>query len=397
MLDSGRRHDIVRITARYSGRAVCMLRGLGSRMTLTMLLICTTLISPVLQVRAAPVSGNLLQALSTAPAGSTLYFTDWDLLRRYKGVPNLNSKSPLAARLHFLISLSHGQALMSAYGLNYSQRQAKDWSWDSTDLAWESNPNFSGSIVYVLAFRPGFDLAPVVAHFKQRHFTLAMYHGTPIYSHDMTVTSNWLTEFAVLNTAVLADRRMLVLSHDPGAVHMILDVIRKSTASLANDAAARGAASALGATGAAVVMPGPDACSAFGDSALLASVLNGGIANSDALRKQIAALQKLLSQLHMYGGYALGYHYEGKRPIVLLTLHYPDAASARADLALRKSIATTGLSLTDKRPYSAILFTVAGALVQGSDMTLRLRPLHDEPQPVFNMIFQRDMLFAACP
>ncbi len=382
--------------AKHVHPRVGLLRALGSRVTLMVLLTCTALLGPARQVQAAPVTGNLLQALSAAPAGSTLYYTDWDLLRSYEGVPDLNSKSSMAARLRFMLSLNHGQALVSAFGAEYFQKQAKYWSWDSTDLAWESTSNSDDVPVYVLAFRPGFDLAPVIAHFTQRGFSRAMYHGTPIYAHPFSPSVDWMTDFSLVNTAVLADRHMLVLSFNPDQVRRVLDVIRRSAPSLADDVSVRQAAGALGPTGAAVVMPGLVACTSFSFSALSAKLMSGN-PNVDTMRKQLEQELKLLRQLHSYTGFALGYHPEGKQPIGLLALHYPDAAAARADLVQRWSIATSGLGDISNRPYSADFFTVAGAAVQGSDLVLRLQPLHDQPQILFSLIFQGDMLFAACP
>src|SRR5262249_35522681 len=83
----------------------------------------------------------LHQALALAPATAINFaFTDWSVLKRYKGAQGLTSKSDKDARLRFLLSLNKDQAIASGYGLDeaVSQDEARVWSWDSTDLIWES-------------------------------------------------------------------------------------------------------------------------------------------------------------------------------------------------------------------------------------------------------------------
>src|SRR4051812_26277129 len=62
-------------------------------------------------------SEHLAQALALTPTdGRAAYFTDWTLIKQYRGVPALNSKSPIDQQTAFLFALSKDQASPNIYG-----------------------------------------------------------------------------------------------------------------------------------------------------------------------------------------------------------------------------------------------------------------------------------------
>lgn len=382
-----------------------MTRTIGRRSVAALLLALVGLapVAPSL-ARAQPApDGYLSAALAMAPAGANaVYFTDWSLIKRYEDATGLTSKSPLAARLRFLRSTYQGEAVASAYGFDHFAGHADAWSWDSTDLLWETTlDNRNGPPAYVLAFRADFDFAPVVAHLIARGFTRGNYHGIPIYAHKMDISAPWLqtTDFGILNTAVLADRKMLVLSSSPRIVPAVLDAYGGRGAVFSANAGVAATAARLGTVAAAIVAPGVATCRALGGADILAKLPAG----------QAAVVRKLLrsrGQLHPYEALGLGYRYEdttssGTRTASahsagLVVMHYADARTAAADLAPRRAIATDGRSLVTNLPYREGVFTVLGAAADRGDLTLQLRPAHDQPRRLFEMFVRRDMIFAGC-
>jgi hypothetical protein len=71
--------------------------------------------------------------------------------------------------------------------------------------------------------------------------------------------------------------------------------------------------------------------------------------------------------------------------------------SANSDLPLRRDLAEFGASVQGGQPYSQVAFTMIRADVEGSDLTLTVRPIADEPRRHFQMVLARDVLFALCP
>jgi len=137
-------------------------------------------------VRAAapPSARGLSRALALIPTTAReVDVTDWTLLKAYEGAPALTSASPAAARHRFFTALTRDQATPANCSSQEDERNAASWSWDATDLSWEASSVFpDGAPACVLAFRPGFALAPVIAHFVRRGFHESLYHGVPIYT-----------------------------------------------------------------------------------------------------------------------------------------------------------------------------------------------------------------------
>jgi hypothetical protein len=93
----------------------------------------------------------------------------------------------------------------------------------------------------------------------------------------------------------------------------------------------------------------------------------------------------------------VAYRYDGNVPVGTFVLRFPDPASASSDFPLRRALAEFGASAQGGQPYSQVAFTMTAADVEGSDLTLTVRPIGDEPRRLFQMVFARDVLFALCP
>ena len=333
----------------------------------------------------------LLQALALAPATVTDFaFTDWSALTQYKGAQGLTSKSDKDARQRFLVSLNQDQALASAYGVDYAlaQDEASLWSWDSTDLIWESTVS-PGPPVYTLRLRDDFDFTPVAKHFEERGFHKETYREAALYTHRLDLTVDWAPPLGIFNTAILASAKLLILSSSPDSVRSVLDVFAKVAGSLADDAAFAGVATQLSGAASAELAPGAYICSRIFD-----------VLGPRVTPEQLAQLRQTVAdagQVHVYGALGVGYHDEQSRPVGLLVFHYAASGDAQVDLAARRTLASTASSLLTNKPYSDEVFSVEAATASGSDLVLRVRPVQDQPQRLFIMWYSRDLLFAACP
>jgi hypothetical protein len=328
---------------------------------------------------------DVTQALALAPADTTDFaFTDWALIKQYKGAQNLTSKSDLQTRVHFAISTNQDQAVASAYDLSFFTQQADTWSWDSTDLVWESTISAQSAPVYVLKFRDDFDFAPVIAHFQQRGFTKGTYRGATVYSHPFDLTVDWLLELGVFNTAMLPDQHIFVLSSALAGVHAALDAYNGAAKSLADDAGFSAVAAQMGAVAALEMTTSSVLCSAIG-------VTPRG--PNPAVQQQLAAA----GTLHSYAVLGVGYLDESSQPVGLIVLHYTASGDAQADVTPRGKLARDGTSIATNNPYSQDVFTLDSATANGSDLLLRVHPVNAMPLRLFTMYYDRDLLFAAYP
>ncbi|MDQ3248467.1 MAG: hypothetical protein M3Q45_04585 [Chloroflexota bacterium] len=354
---------------------------------------------PTVTVSFTEISAHLGQALTVAPVDArAIYFTDWALLKAYKGVPNLNSESPIDARMAFMLTLNEDQATPSVYGARAFLRFAEEWGWDSTDLRWEVTIESAGPPVHILKLRDDFDLAPVLSKFSEREFHQQTLAGTTIYTHEMALTEDWFTvgELSIANTAVISAARLLIFSSSPDALQATLDVYAGQAKSLGDDADVQTTAAALGDVAGAIITPGIDTCRGLSFDAIAQTLLRDDPASEENLAE---LKQKLLggSTLHPYTGFALGYRYADDRPVGLIVMHFPNAEDAQADLAVRRTAAETGISVVTGQPLSESVFTLDDARVTGNALVLQLRPQNDQPTRLFQMFFTRDMAFAGCP
>jgi hypothetical protein len=350
-------------------------------------------------------AGHLEQALAMVPADSSrIYFTDWELIKAYEGFPELSSERPMDERMSFMKAfigdVATGapprQAVLPGYGYNRFLIHAETWSWDSTDLVWEvSLERGSAPPAYVLQLRDDFDFGPLLELFEERGYGRSERQGVTVFSHDMDLEQEWVrkSEFGILNTAVMVDERRLVLSSALEGVQAIVDVIEGGARSLAEDPAAAATAERLGEVAAAYLSAGPTACMSSGDPLQAWSDQGMG-------EEQLAQMRELMEEVppvHFYSGLGLGYRYEKERPLGLVVMHYPRTEEAEGDLETRRRLAEEGSSLAFEGTLREAVFTLEGAAVEGSDLVLRVRPVDDMPRRLFEMVFQRDMVFAGCP
>jgi len=342
----------------------------------------------------------LLDALSFVPAAAvstTVFFTDWSVLKAYVGFDTAFQQSPEDAERALASSLGRDQAAASAFGANHPD-QAALWGWRSSDLQWEVNFTSSTGIpVYVLRFSAGFQFGPLVSLFEQRGFTQTESHGVAIHSHPLDLRAEWLvkSELAIINTAVVAEDGVLVLSSSAAALDEVLSAYQQEVPTLSADAAAQAVAGRLRGVASAILVIGPGACWSLSADPALASFVNAS--DPQGVYATLKALLTERADLHVYTGFGVGYRYDGELPIGAFVFHFLDPASASLDLPLRRALAESGASAQGGQPYSQVVFTMTGADVEGSDLILTVRPVGDEPRRLFQMVFARDMLFALCP
>jgi len=342
----------------------------------------------------------LLDALSFVPVtaiSTIVFFTDWSVLKAYVGFDEALQQSAEDAEKALASSMGQGQTAASAFGANQPEEAAL-WGWRSSDLEWEANfPNSTGIPVYVLRFRSGFRFGPLMSLFEQRNFTQTESHGVPVYSHPLDLRVEWLvkSELAILNTAVVAEEGLLVLSSSLAALDEVLSAYREEVPTLSADAAAQAVAGRLEGVASAILVIGPGACWSLSADPALEFFLNAS--DPQGLYATVKALLTERAGLHIYRGFGVGYRYDGEVPVGSFVFHFLDPASASLDLPLRQALAESGASAQGGQPYSQVVFTMTGADVEGSDLILTVRPVGDEPRRLFRMVFARDMLFALCP
>ena len=353
----------------------------------------TPISTPTAEASSAPPSASVLEdALAVVPRDvHSIFLTNWKLIKDYQGVPNLTSEQPLEERQEFMIALSENQAVASGFGVNRFATHAEVWGWDSTDLDWELSTSSDASPVFVLKFRQDFDFAPVLARFTEREFTASTHQGTTIYSHPMDIKATWLraTEFSILNTAVLPDKGMFVLSSSLDQVTATLDSMAQSSESLADLDAARLTAQTLGDVAAAFLAVGADTCGGFGLDPITSERLTDE--QRQALQQQFAGRALL-----PYDALGVAYRYDGDTPVGVVVMQYADADAAEQSVEARQNLIEQGVSLRAAQPFSEVVAALADTTLVDGTLTFRLNPAQDQPRRLFEMILGRDMLFAAC-
>src|SRR5262249_25891313 len=208
--------------------------------------------------------------------------------------------------------------------------------WDSTDLIWESTVS-DGAPVYTLRLRDDFDFTPVTKHFEERGFHQETYRNAALYTHNFHLTVDWAPPLGIFNTAVLASAKLLILSASASSVRTVLDVYAKAAGSLADDSAFAGVDAQLSAVASAVLAPAADICSHSFD-----------VRGPHAAPEQAARVRQLVGdagQVHAYSALGVGYRDEQNRPVGLMMFHYGASGDAQADLAARRTLASTGNSM----------------------------------------------------
>jgi hypothetical protein len=343
----------------------------------------------------APTTGqvetnNLIQALSMLPTNvNHVYFTNWAYIKEYEGFTNITNASSDEEKWQFLMATAEHHAAPSFYSGDFFLEYVETWGWDTTDLDWEASMQISFGPAYVLKFRDDFDFTPVLNHFEERDFTPSIYQGVTIYTHKVNVKLEWQRQsgsFAILNTAVLMDEHLLVMSISSDDVHNMVDVYQKRSTSLADIPAVKSTTSSLGEVGAAFISA--DACSAL---------------NSDALLKvypfpSIAEQLRDRPQIQRYSTLGIGYRYEGTQSVGFVVMHFSNNKIATIDLEPRRQLAVEGhVRASNSQTYSEVYFTLNKASVEGNQIIFEVAPVNNKPMLFFGIVSPMDMMFATCP
>ena len=199
-----------------------------------------------------------------------------------------------------------------------------NWSWDVTDLIWDATIKTTDEQpLSVIKFRSDFDFAPVLAHFADRGFVESQYDGVSMYSRSVDGDVSKYTDAVVLNTAVMSDRNILVLSSDASKVRAALDASKMQASEFTVAKETGTFPQRLGAPMAALIQMGAGACPFPGPTLSLNSQ-----AASDVLAQKA-------SQMHTYSALALAYDLGGPNPAGTIVFHYQDATLAQKDLQAR--------------------------------------------------------------
>lgn len=330
-----------------------------------------------------PASGRLAEAYWFLPPGGTdVAFTDWDRIRASQGATDITGSSSLDDKMAVVMSTNHDEAATSGFALNHLRTHHDVWGFDSFDLDWEATYSVDGPPVYVLRFRDGFDLAPLVALFDDRGFSTTQVDGAVIRSHAVDVAADWLhaTEFAILNTAFLDDGRTLVLS---SGLEGVTDVLATRGMPRPLMPGLTPVLGALDGASAAWISVGSGTCLAFSPPPV-----DPG--------DPTATLQPMPSQLAPYTIMGVGYARPDWDPTGRIVFGYPDPTLAAATLDARAERARTGISVVADQPYAEVAFTLEDAHADGAANILDVAPADDMPRRLFDMVFRRDMTFAGC-
>jgi hypothetical protein len=195
---------------------------------------------------------------------------------------------------------------------------------------------------------------------------------------------DWLLELGVVNTAVLSDQHIFVLSSSVGTVHAALDANAGASGSLAGDAGFSTIADEMSGAAAVEMTTASVLCSTIGATAR---------GPNPAVQQQVAAV----GTIHSYTTLGVGYQDAGGQPAGLIALHFANSSDAQADVTPRGKLARNGSSIATNNPYSQEVFTLDSAAANGNDLLLHVHPVNAMASRLFDMYNQRDLLFAACP
>jgi hypothetical protein len=336
---------------------------------------------------------NLADALSALPVGANhVRFTNWALIKELEGFESITSDSSGDERFEFYRTALLRHAVPSHFALRSIGVHADYWGWESDDLDWETNVSVSMAPGYVLKFRDGYVFDSVLENFEERGFIASVYNGVTVYTHTMELQADWLlvTEFSILNTAVLADAGMLFLSIMPETVYEMVDAYQERTPSLMDIPEVKATVGTLGEVPGAFVSA--NACEAFDPEALLKR------AGPLRPRDQIEAQLDDRPQLQDYETLGIGYRYDDDEPVGLIVMDFASVEAANADLESRRWLATEGhIQDVTLQTYSDVYFSLSDAYVEGDQIVFRARLVDGKPHHLFTMIDRDDLVFATCP
>lgn len=369
------------------------------------LVACTTLSIPVTSTPSAivsaptemPVEDNLHEALSLMPAHANFVeFTNWALIKSETGFPGISSADDFEQRIDFLRTAIEKYPLPAAYGLIHMQGHSELWGWDLTDLEWEVRSSINIHPNYVLKFRDDFDFTPFLDHLKERGFKKTIYQDLPIYSHPVDTALDWIgtTELSIVNTAVIEDANLLVMSGDKDVVESILGIFQKQSDSLADNKFVQELIASL-ANSPGVFVSG-DVCSLLGPQALMDRLAYEPL--KDTKQRQLRRQLDSRPPLESYEALGIGYSLEDPETIGRIILQFSDPETALKDLEPRQQLAETGTTRQDEsRSYREIFFTFRTARVEGDQIIMEVEDAHNGKLGIFEMVDLLDMSFATCP
>lgn len=333
----------------------------------------------------------LLEVLEFATLDTEyIYFTNWELIKTYEGVPSLSGQDSLEKRLKLYKSMLDRQAAASAHGLDVASYDlTKLWGWDSVDLRWEAFLVQDSPPVYVLALRKNFDKMSLEKLLKERNYQKIRFKAYDLYSRKLDFKADWvLGELTLFNLAILQNK-ILVLSSSLESIQKVLSTYKQNQ----NTSIYQRVLEPLGEVAAAILSPGA-LCSDLSFANMVEYWLNQGVSEDviEAMKEQMES-----SSLHPYLSFALGYRYENNRPLGMVVIDYGDELLAQVDLEKRRLAASEGMSLLANLPYQDIAFELEEARVEDTAVVLEMRPFNDQPRRLFELLYTRDMSFAACP
>lgn len=327
------------------------------------------------------------------------YVIDWRALRAELDAGDV-ARATDEERLDFMreafpVALVGSSAISQRF-----QGHREAWGFDSTDLDWEAGFFVAGdrspSVRFtIVRFAEGFDLAPVIARFDERDFEREPYGGAVIYTRGMGGAGSWVTatDVGILNTAVLADGRTLVLasSSDDSFAE---ERLRARIDSIAGgpprqDEVTADFVRSMDGRNSVVVRIAPDLCREYTPEP-------GPYRDEEAVATA-RALADQAGPLADYAGFALA-----MRAVPEATMRfafvYLDAADAEADLEGRRLLVEDGVSLQTGRRFDESVFTVTGAAATGHVLAIDLAPVGDAPPAaaVLRHVTGRDLIFAGC-
>jgi hypothetical protein len=365
---------------------------------------------PVAPPTPLPVEQTRLeQALAFVPTAyaPSMYFTDWKLIKFYESALDVTSQSPWNERRPLFLA-TRPYNLVSVQGAMAMQQHAQTWGWDFSDLDWEAfillddyqlpgAPAAGSQSAYVLKLRRDMDLAPILAHFAEYGFAPQPYGGVDVYTRSPEPGAAWLKVAgpAVVNTAILPDQKILILSEQMPIVHALLDTLAGKEPPLAGSGGLATLRAVLNDSVTAYVAGGA-ACAGW-------NPLNepGSRGMSRLSKDQRAEVERLLgdgSLLHPYLVSGMGYRIDDGQAANMLALEYASSSDAEADLETRQRIIAEGSSLTGD-PYSAVM-TVKSASRNDKTLLFDLSPVigaGPQRNRLPDLLMSNDMLFAACP
>ena len=368
-------------------------------MKLIGLLLAAALLLIVACVSSAGAESGLLEVLESTPLNLqpvTIAYTHWAAIKEAVGARELTSQAPLEDRIAFAQGLYYGHAVASAYGWSKLSGHSDAWGFDSTDFEWEALISGTGTpSIYILKLRDDFDIETLVDLFVERGFVQTESHSVPLFSHGVDLSLEWTraSQFSILNTAVLANEKLLILSSSYPAVESFLATRSGEQPSLSERPSALAAVEQLSGLFASYLLVGESSCLRFTPNPLLDVI---GTTTDESAIDVLRAWVDSGEPLYLYSALGVGYRYEEERPVGTITFTYTSAEAAEHDFEPRRLLAESGGSAHYERPISQAYFVMESALVDGSEITFVVRPVNDQPIRLFQMVIYSDAPWAAC-